>query len=294
MRLSRHADYWLPLCVLALAVPFESRATPQEAEERPKPQPTLLRILVPTRDAEVYVLDELIEGSGLVRELEAPALEAGVTSFDVKISFPLNNYTTITRNKTLRRRADGSYPVTVNMRKADSRNPDHIAIRYVVTPMAAVRQMLKMAEVGEGDVVFDLGCGDGRMVIEAVYARGATRGVGVDFDPERIIDSRKRAAEFGVSDRVEFREGDVLEAIPDLRDASVVMLYMGEAMNQRLMPILQKALKPGARVVSHRFSMGNLWKPEKALGVRDPTGAEKYKLFLWQIGEPEQGYAPSS
>jgi ribosomal protein L11 methylase PrmA len=140
-----------------------------------------------------------------------------------------------------------------------------------------------MAKVGPKDVVYDLGCGDGRMVIIAINKFGAKRGVGVDLDPERIKESKENAEKYKVADKVEFRVGDVLK-IKDLRDADVVLLYMGDDINLRLRPILKQTLKPGARIVSHRFTMGD-WKPQRTITVNEE--GEDYHLHLWRIGKRE-------
>src|SRR5205807_2051933 len=138
------------------------------------------------------------------------------------------------------------------------------------------------------DVVYDLGCGDGRMVITAVKKFHAKRGVGVDLDPERITESKENAAKAKVSDKVEFRVGDVLK-IKDLSDATVVLLYMGDDIDLRLRPILKATLKPGSRIVSHRFKMGD-WKPERSITINEE--GEDYHVHLWRIGErkaPDEG-----
>ena len=164
-----------------------------------------------------------------------------------------------------------------------ARQPD---VPYVPTTEQAVQAMLKLAGVKKTDVVYDLGCGDGRMVITAVKEFGAKRGVGVDLDPQRIQESKANAREHKVEGKVEFRQGDVLD-IKDLSSATVVTLYMSDDLNLRLRPILQKTLKSGARVVSHRFTMGD-WKPSKTITVTDRDG-EKYRLHLWKIGEQPEG-----
>src|SRR5262249_3439049 len=189
-----------------------------------------------------------------------------------------NNYTTITRTKEVD--VKPGQQVEADLGAPDAKWPDKIVIRYVPTPQEVVDEMLKLGKVGKGDVVFDLGCGDGRIVVSAVKKAGAKRGIGVDIDPERIKDSHATAKENGVEDKVEFRQQDVLQ-LKDLSDATVVMLYMGNELNMALRPILWKALKPGTRVVSHRFTMGD-WKPEKTITVYDNEG-EKYLLHLWII-----------
>src|SRR5262249_21009267 len=147
-----------------------------------------------------------------------------------------------------------------DFRKPSDTEKDDIVVRFVPTPDDVVEAMCKLAKVAEDDVVYDLGCGDGRMVITAVKQFGAKRGVGVDIDQDLVRKSKAKAAEARVADKVQFREGDVLK-VQDLSDASVVLLYMGNDINYRLRPILQETLKPGSRVVSHRFDMGE-WKPD--------------------------------
>src|SRR5207342_1660522 len=119
---------------------------------------------------------------------------------------------------------------------------------------------------------YDLGCGDGRIVITAITDFKAKRGVGVDIDEQLVKTATANAKKAKVSDKVEFRKQDVL-TIKDLADASVVMLYMGEDVNLRLMPILKSTLKPGSRIVSHDFKMG-AWKAEKMIVVTDDDGVE--------------------
>jgi len=131
-----------------------------------------------------------------------------------------------------------------------------------MSPDFMVEAMLNLAEVRAGDVLYDLGCGDGRIVI-AGAKRGA-RGVGVDIDPQQIRLATAAAAAAKVSDRVTFIMTDLFTM--DLRDATVVALYLGEEVNIKLMPRLKAQLRPGTRVVSHEFGMGS-WEPETRLIV---------------------------
>jgi SAM-dependent methyltransferase len=133
-------------------------------------------------------------------------------------------------------------------------------VPYVSTPDEVVAEMIKMAGVRKDDVVYDLGCGDGRIVITAVKETGC-RGVGVDIDPIRIKESRANAIEAGVSDRTEFVLSDLFDA--DISQASVVTLYLLSRVNLRLRPKLFRELSPGTRVVSHDFDMGR-WDPEES------------------------------
>jgi len=135
---------------------------------------------------------------------------------------------------------------------------------YVATPHEIVDRMLFEAKVRTGDVVYDLGCGDGRMVIAAAKKFG-TRGVGIDLDPARIKEARANAKAQGVDNLVTFRVADLFET--DLREATVVMLYLLPEVNRRLKPKLFAELRPGARVVSHDFDMGADWPPDRSVNM---------------------------
>ncbi len=133
---------------------------------------------------------------------------------------------------------------------------------YVPTPTAVVAQMLSMARVGLGDVVHDLGSGDGRIVISAVRDFGAARAVGFEIDPQRIKEATENARAAGVADRVRFITQDLFAA--DLSEATVVTLYLLPKLNERLRP-KPRALKPGTRIVSHNYAMGDEWKPSRTV-----------------------------
>lgn len=144
---------------------------------------------------------------------------------------------------------------------------------YVATPYPIVRAMLRLARTKKSDIVYDLGCGDGRILIEAAKSYGA-HGVGVDNNPERIREAEQIAWKEGVSHLVSFRVGDLYDV--DLKQATVVTLYLLPEVNLRLRPKLQKQLKPGARIVSHSFDMGD-WKPSK---IQISAGES---IYLWKI-----------
>ncbi len=158
---------------------------------------------------------------------------------------------------------------------APPRTPDVI---YVPTPEAVVDAMIRLARVGRGDVVYDLGCGDGRLVVAAAKA-GAHKAVGVDIDPERVAAAKANVAAAGVQDAARIVEGDLFEL--DLGDADVVTLYLLPELNLRLRPRLLR-LKPGTRIVSHAFDMGD-WKPDRMEYVEGRT------IYLWTV--PAQGRA---
>jgi hypothetical protein len=151
------------------------------------------------------------------------------------------------------------------------RPPD---VRYSPTPADAVAAMLKLANVGPGDVVYDLGSGDGRIVIAAVRQFGAAKGIGVDIDPARVADAIDNASRAGVADRVRFVNQDLFET--DLREATVVALYLLPWLNLKLMPKLLAELQPGTRVVSYRFDMGS-WRPEQRRSMNGEP------IYFWRI-----------
>jgi tRNA G10 N-methylase Trm11 len=146
-------------------------------------------------------------------------------------------------------------------------------IHYVPTSGRVADAMLKLARVTANDVVYDLGSGDGRIVIAAAKQFGA-RGVGVELDAELVKEARKNAMKAGVSDRVTFVQDDLFKT--NLSDATVVTLYLSNSINMRLRSLLQQQLKPGSRVVSHRFEMGD-WKPDATVRL------EGTSVHLWTI-----------
>jgi tRNA A58 N-methylase Trm61 len=149
---------------------------------------------------------------------------------------------------------------------------------FVATPPDVVERMLTFAGVTSRDVVYDLGCGDGRIVITAAQKFGA-RGVGVDIDPVRVEEARRNAVTAGVAHLVTFRVADVFDT--DVSDATVVTLYLLAAQNVALRPTLMRQLRPGARIVSHNFAMGD-WEPHAVETFRS-TDQQTRTLYLWRI-----------
>ena len=148
---------------------------------------------------------------------------------------------------------------------------------YVPSPQDVVDRMLADANLTSSDVVYDLGSGDGRIVITAAKTYGA-RGVGIDIDADRISESRSNARSAGVDHLVEFQRGDILQA--DVSRATVVTLYLVSSANLKLRPILTRQLRPGSRIVSHGFGMGD-WKPERVDRFKDARGDERV-IYLWR------------
>ena len=155
--------------------------------------------------------------------------------------------------------------------------PVKLDVIFVATDLMIVNAMLTLADVTGDDVVYDLGCGDGRIVIAAAKEFGA-RGVGVDLDPQRIREAQANAVRAGVADRVTFRVQDIFDT--DIQPATVVTLSLSPELNARLRPKLTSQLKPGARIVSHRYGIGD-WVPERTetLSVR----GTRNHIFLWRV-----------
>ncbi|KOP27943.1 RNA methyltransferase [Hapalosiphon sp. MRB220] len=157
--------------------------------------------------------------------------------------------------------------------KPQKNQPD---VPYVPTPQRVVNAMLELAKVNSNDIVYDLGSGDGRIPITAVQKCNARRAVGVEINPRLVQESRNNAQKAGVSDRVEFRQQDLFQT--NLTDATVVTLYLLPDINLKLRPKLLKELKPGTRIVSHRFNMGE-WKPQQVLRL------DNKNVYLWIVPE---------
>ena len=177
----------------------------------------------------------------------------------------------------------GSGPTTAQ----DKKDKPEIEVPFVPTNVKVVEAMLKLAAVKEGETVYDLGCGDGRIVITAVKEFKAKRGLGIDFNPERLKDCEMRMKEEKLTaeqtKKLTFKQGDVLKMTPeDFKDVDVVTMYLLPKVNALLKPVLQKGLKPGARVVSHDFDMGEDWKEDKKEEVKSER-SYTHTIYLWTI-----------
>jgi len=165
---------------------------------------------------------------------------------------------------------------------AQTSSPSHsLDVPFVPTSVEAVQAMLKLADVKKSDVVYDLGCGDGRIVVAAAKDFGA-HGVGIDINPVRISEAKENARKAGVTDMVRFEENDLFQA--DIHDATVVTLFLLTSVNLKLRPKLLQDLKPGTRIVSNTFDMGD-WKPVKEITVGNPSdgGYWSHRLYMWIV-----------
>ncbi len=191
-----------------------------------------------------------------------------------------NNYTKITRTREVKFKAGDK--IEVDLRKEDKKN-DKIVVRWVPTPEDIVDEMSRMAKISEKDVIYDPACGDAVMLIRPILKFKAKKGIGVDIDKKMVIKAKAAVKEAEIENKVIIREGDILNEkdMKDLSEATVVMLYIGDDLGARIEPLLRKLLKPGARIVSHRFLLGD-WKPEKTVTVKGADG-DNYTLHLWTV-----------
>ena len=277
----------LPLLLLAL---YAAPAAWSQAPDK-KELPATFTVRVHPK-AELSVDGQKTGQNGQeTRRFNSPALEPGKTYVYKFVAswFPDNNYEEYIVTREVKFKAGDN--VEVDLRKWDEKKGDVFKIRFLETPPEIVDAMLKLAKVGEDDVVYDLGCGDGRIVIAAVKKHNAKRGVGYDIDAEKILKADANAKDAGVAKKVEFRNEDVLKIkLDELSKATVVTLYMSDKFNEKLMPVL-KQLKPGTRIVSHRFKMGD-WKPDKEVRVEIQHDQEEEKhIFLWTITKGDKDHS---
>jgi uncharacterized protein (TIGR03000 family) len=240
---------------------------------------TRMTLTVPTYDAELEIDGKVIPGTDMSRTYETPPLAPNRTyRYTVVARWAPNTYTKMTRTKVVTFRAGEDVRIDLT---ADDPG-DRVNVLYVPTPDNVAAEMVRLAGVTPNDVTYEPGVGDARITMAAVRG-GARRAVGIDLDPARVEESRANVKAAGLSDRIEIRLGDALEQ-PDLGQMTVVFLNMGDHFNMLIRPYLWKQLPVGARVVSHRFKMGDDWPPDKTITVND-TYDLPYELHLWTITE---------
>jgi uncharacterized protein (TIGR03000 family) len=241
-------------------------------------RPAVLTITAPADGTEIAINGEPVAGTAITRTVETVPLAPGrVYQYKVVAKWEPNTYTKMTRTKTVSFRAGER--VNIDLRVDDP--SDRVSVMYVPTPEFVVDGMVRLAGITRDDVTYEPGVGDARITIAAVRA-GARRAVGIDLDPERVKESRANVTAAGLSDKIDIRLGDALEQ-PDLGSMTVVFLYMGDHFNMLIRPYLWKQLPVGARVVSHRFLMGD-WKPDQTITLNDEYGLG-YEIHLWTITE---------
>jgi predicted O-methyltransferase YrrM len=236
----------------------------------------------------VKVNGKQIDGEGETR-IYRIALEKGkVAKLAIEALVEPNNYTKITRRKEITIKGGENDNVKIIMTGEqpfdELTKADEITVRYVPTPDDIVDEMSKLAKITKNDVVYDLGCGNAIMLIRPIQKFGAKKGVGVEYDPEIMKLAVENVKKAKLADKIELRQGDMLKLKPsDVEDATVVLLYIGDDLGKRVSPVLKNSLKPGSRIVSHRFLLGD-WKPDKSVTVKGADTYE-YELHLWIVPE---------
>jgi uncharacterized protein (TIGR03000 family) len=248
----------------------------QSATRAAKEVTSQITVTLPQEDAELLMDDQIVSGVGGTRIFPSPPLHPGDTyTYTFTAKWAPNTYTNMTRTRKVSFRAGD--PVTLDLSAEDP--TDRVRVIYVPTPDDIAAEMVNLAGVTANDIAFEPGCGDARITIAAVKG-GAKRGVGIDIDPDRVAESRANVKQAGLDKKIEIRLGDALD-IRDLSTATVVFLYMGDHFNMLIRPILWKQLPVGARIVSHRFKMGD-WEPDQTITVTSNEGGE-YDLHLWTV-----------
>jgi precorrin-6B methylase 2 len=193
----------------------------------------------------------------------------------VSVSVTSLMFTGCTQQRNFEAEAEAQAPTTTAQPQERQAN-----VPYVPTPEKVVDRMLKLANVSSNDVLYDLGSGDGRIPITAVQKYGASRATGIEINPQLVQQSRENSQKAGVTDRVAFLQQDLFQT--DLSQATVVTLYLLPSVNLQLQPKLLQELKPGTRIISHDFDMGE-WKPERVERVQGP--ARQHTIYYWVVPE---------
>lgn len=252
-------------------------------------KPATIKILLPEpAKVTLKVEGKELDGNEKIKDgqrvLVTPALDPDKKyTYKIEATIEPNNYTKIVRTREVTFKAGDE--ITLDIRKKDDAIPDNVLIRWVPTPKIVVEDMAKLAEITKDDKVLDPGCGDAIMIITAVSQFNAKAGLGIDIDPKKVEDAKVAVKTAKLEDKIIIKEGNALKLTEkDFEGVTVVMLYMGDELNIRLRPTLFKYLKPGARVVSHRFIMGD-WKPTKSITVtrEGDYGVEDFELHMWKI-----------
>ena len=254
---------------------------PLQASQPATATTAVVIMTTPSGDTEIEIDGKPIAGSGASRTFETPPLTPGRTyQFTIVAKWAPNTYTKMTRTKVVRARSGDRLKIDLSVDDP----ADRVSVIYVPTPDFVVNAMVKLAGITPNDVTYEPGVGDARITIAAVKA-GARRGVGIDLDPQRVEESKANVNAAGLADKIDIRLGDALEQ-PDLGSMTVVLLYMGDHFNMLIRPYLWKQLPIGARIVSHRFLMGD-WKPDQTISVDDEYGMA-YEVHLWTITEAQK------
>jgi uncharacterized protein (TIGR03000 family) len=244
-----------------------------------------LTIIVPERGQEETVLKingKVVDGEGTTRTYKANVEKGKEYKYTIYVDIEPNNYTHIYRTKEITFKGGDNVKVDMTVKNPKT---DKIKVRWVPTPDDIVDEMCKLGKITKDDVIYDLGCGDAVMLIRPFKKFGAKKGVGIDIDPKMVKIAKEKVKEAKLEGKIEIRQGDILN-VKDMADATLVLIYIGDDLGERVGPVLQKTMKPGARIVSHRFILGD-WTPTKSVTVKGEDGSE-YELHLWVVGEQKK------
>jgi uncharacterized protein (TIGR03000 family) len=272
MSLSRFL-LWGGLVAAVLVVPSLLPAQPKAFK------PAYLKLTVPD-DALVEIEGAKTTQTGPVRRYASPPLPVGQDyTYTVRVTWVQAGRIHVL-SRDLRVRAGQETALDATREKADD---DTVQVIYVPTEQGVVDKMLEMAGVTKNDVVYDLGCGDGRILVTAA-TKFKARGVGIDIDPERVAEATANVKKAGVEKLVEIRKGDALR-VEDLDRATVVTLYMLPEFNARLKPILERVLKPGTRIVAHDYGLEG-WVPQQQIQFKGPN--RDHFLYMYKFEGPKK------
>lgn len=280
---------------------FASHATNVASAQDKKAQAATIKLLIPELPTKTFLkvdgkevdIAATKEGD---RMFITPQLEPSTTyTYKIEAKIVPNNYTEIFRIRNVVVKAGEE--LTLDLAKKDETIKDDVRVRWVPTPESVVRDMCELAKIGKEDTVMDPGCGDAIMIITAVRDYKAMKGKGTDIDQDKVKESQKSVEVAGLKDKIMIKEGNALKlTAEDLGDVTVLMLYMGNDLNSRLRPLLWEHMKPGTRIVSHRFIMDD-WKPDKTIKVNHEDefeeSIEEFTLHLWTLtGKEKTGHYP--
>lgn len=257
----------------ALVLAVSGAAGAQETDKKP----AKLRLLVPAV-AQVTIDGIPTTAAGEERIYETPPLVAGkIYTYQIKATWEDTTFQIV---RMAAPKVQAGKETIIDLRPG-SKDGSSSQIIYVPTSEAVVAKMMEMAKLTKDDVVFDLGCGDGRIVVTAAKKVGA-RGVGIDLDPVRVKEARANVEKEKVGKHVEIRHGDALK-VADLNEATVIMLYMLPEFMEKLKPIVLKECKPGTRIVAHDYPFPG-WEPQRKVTVGNKNRLTPHTLYLWEVG----------
>ncbi len=261
--------------LLALA-PVVGLAGGERPARKSEARPGQIKVLIPAA-ARLAIDDRETRATGEERRFATPPLAPGRTATYTLTAVWEEGSRRIKRMAVARVRPGEETVIDLRQGSQDASSSQVI---YVPTPQKVVEKMLDMAKVTRQDIVYDLGCGDGRILVTAAKRYGA-RGVGIDIDPRRVQEALANVRKAGVEKLVEIRQGDALK-VPDLARATVVTTYMLPEFMQKLRPVLREELRPGTRIVAHDYPIPG-WTPQQTADVSAPSRIFPHKLYRWTV-----------